>query len=64
MHLSEDSDISVSREAFLSLVNLFYLFVDPFHCAEDIHYYEIIIEYLIGIVKQTKLRSILFGCFK
>jgi hypothetical protein len=43
MHLSEDSDISVAREALLSLVNLFYCFVDPFNSEEDIHYYEIII---------------------
>lgn len=31
MHLSEDSDISVGREAFFAFVNIFYSFVDPFN---------------------------------
>lgn len=43
MSMSQDSDITVSREAFFTFLNLFYNFVDPFHREEDIHYYEAIL---------------------
>ncbi len=43
MSMSQDSDITVSREAFFTFLNLFYNFVDPFHGKEDIHYYEAVL---------------------
>jgi hypothetical protein len=67
MNLSEDTDLSVGREAFFSLIALFYDFVDPFNSEEDVHYYEVILEYLANIIRQSKnhkLRSTLFGNFK
>ena len=64
MTMAEDSDISVSREAFLTFLNLFYYFVDPFHSEDDIHYFEAILEFFIGIIKQSKLRLVLFSRFK
>jgi hypothetical protein len=64
MTMSQDSDISVAREAFLGFLNLFYYFVDPFHSEEDIHYFEAILEFFISIIKQSKLRLTLFSRFK
>lgn len=43
MHISEDNDISVGREAFFSFVDLFYYFIDPFNSEEDTRYYEVIL---------------------
>ena len=39
IHLTQDSDINVSQEAFLSIIALFYNFVDPFHYEEDLYYF-------------------------
>ncbi len=43
MNMTQDSDITVAREAFLGLIGLFYNFVDPFYNEEDIHYYEAVL---------------------
>ncbi len=43
MNMTQDSDITVAREAFLGFIGLFYNFVDPFYNEEDIHYYEAVL---------------------
>ena len=39
IHLTQDSDINVSQVAFLSIIALFYNFVDHFHYEEDLYYF-------------------------
>lgn len=58
--LLDDPDIVTCKHAFNSLVDVFYLFIDPFRNEEDTHYYEIIIEMLINCVKTPRLRINLF----
>jgi len=64
MHLTQDSDISVAKYAFLGFLDAFYYFVDPFHQEEDIYYFEVILDFIINCIKPSKLRICLFSNFK
>lgn len=40
INLIEDTDSAYSRYAFNTLIDLFYLFIDPFKTEEDTNYYD------------------------
>lgn len=58
--LLDDPDSVTSKYAFNSLIDLFYMFIDPFRNEEETPYYDVIIEMLINHVRNPRLRVSLF----
>ena len=58
--LLDDPHRVVAYQAFHSIIDLFYLFIDPYHNEEEIGYYDSFIEMLINNLKTVKLRIELF----
>ena len=60
INLLDDPDNLTSKYAFNSIIDVFYMFIDPFNNEEETHYYDIIIEMFINCIKTSRLRINLF----
>ncbi len=58
--LLDDPDIMTSKYAFNSIIDVFYMFIEPFQNEEQTPYYDLIIEMLINSIKTPRLRVNLF----
>jgi hypothetical protein len=55
-----DPDTVTSKYVFSSIIDLFYMFIDPFQNEEETYYYEKIIEMLVNCVNTPRLRVNVF----
>ena len=58
--LLDDPDSMTSKYSFNAIIDLFYMFIDPFENEQQTPYYDIILEMFINNIKNPRLRVNLF----
>jgi hypothetical protein len=61
--LTQDSDMTVAKYAFTTLLGSFYYLINPFNSEEDIAYLQIFIDFLLNNIKASKIRISIFEKF-